>query len=223
MRFSSTRALLALTAVFAMSAVTASSALAIYPEFKPSTKQKFTSTGGAVKFATTAGETLECTGETSHGEVTGAATVGSVVLTFTGCYTRNVRGEDCSWGTPGDKTGEFVTNALKGELGEVAKSEAESGAGLLLEPESGTKIGLMEGPCFEGTSLEGKVAAEVTPTKTPTKTLKLVFVGKEGRQAIKHITMKELKKYEPELSFGDEVLSADFTETLSFEKELEVT
>lgn len=225
MRFISIRSVfLALVAVFAMSAVTAAAASALAPEFKPSTKQAFTGTAGAVTFSMTTGEALDCTSETSHGEVTGAKTVNSVVLTFTGCYVETSGGTRCSWGTPGDKTGEFVTKALKGELGEVAKTEAASGVGLLLKPESGTHdIGLIEAPCLPETYLEGDVVAEVTPTKTSAKTLKLVFVGKSGGQAIKFI-MKGLEKYSAHLEFeGVEALSVDFTETFSFEKALEVT
>jgi len=223
MRFKSTGVLLALVAVLAMSALTASAASAAAPEFKPSTNQTFTGSSGAVAWESSESK-ITCSKDTSKGEITGATTMGSVVLTFTECFASK-GGTRCYFNSKGAKgKGEIITDKLKGELGEVAESQATSKVGLVLEPEVGTKIAELESPCGDP-SIEGGVAAEVTPTKTSGKTLDLVFVGAGGLQKIKKLTKENgLKEYHPKLE-SDTLggLSIDFTEALSFEKALEVT
>lgn len=222
MRFKCRTAVAASVAVFALSAVVASAASAA-PEFKPSTKQAFTGTSGALTIETSSTEPVTCSKVTSAGEITGASTVGSLVLTLTGCETKE--GGDCSLTGEGLKTkGEIVTNALVGTLGEVKTTEATSGVGLLLEPASGTVWAKIQAPCFLGTEkLEGKLAVEVTPIKTLAKTGKLVSMGKEGNEKIKDIVVKGVKRT-PNLELGLLKISWEATETLTFNgNEVEIT
>jgi hypothetical protein len=215
MQFKARGVFLALVAVFAMSAVTASAASAAAPEFKPSTKQAFTGTSGALAMETSA-SAIACAKGTSDGEITGASTVGSVVLTLSGCQAEE-GGHLCYFESEGAKNkGEIVTNALDGALGEVASSEATSGVGLLLKPASGKDLADIEGNCVVTSELEGDVAAEVTPIKTSAKTLKLVFVGRKGAQKIKTIVVKGTAD-QPQLSYMYlENMSWNTTDTLEF-------
>jgi hypothetical protein len=222
MRFISRSGVALIIATLTMSVVAVSAASALQPEFKPSTKQGFTGASGAVRWENDE-IAITCAKSTSEGEITGATTMGSVVLTFTECYATK-SGTRCYFKSAGAKNaGEIITDKLKGELGEVAKAEAESKVGLLLQPEVKTEIARLESAC--GSPLvTGDIAAEVTPVKTSGKTLDLAFVGADGSQKIREITMKGPIHYAPQLkgeSFGD--LSLDFTEALTFEKALEVT
>ena len=102
-------------------------------------------------------------------------------------------GPGCKFKSVGAKnSGEIITTALVGELGEVNTTEATSGVGLLLRPASGTEWAKIEAPCIlpEWESMKGTLAAEVTPIKTLAKTLKLVMVGEKGSPRIKEITIK---------------------------------
>jgi len=205
-----------LVAVFAISAVVASAASAAAPEFKPSTKQAFTGSSGTLTIETTSLERITCSKVTSTGEITGASTVGAVVLTLTECNDKE--GAGCKLKTEGAKEGEIVTNALVGTLGEVKTTEATSGVGLLLEPASGKVWAKVEGPCIPIGSgyLEGSLAAEVTPIKTLAKTAKLVFVGGKGVNKIRTVVIKG-KETKPRLKgpWANEC-SWDTTETLTF-------
>jgi|HubBroStandDraft_2_1064218.scaffolds.fasta_scaffold83013_3 hypothetical protein len=221
MRHRRTGVLLALVAVLAMSAVVTSAASAAAPEFKPATKQVFSGTSGALTIQNSATNEITCSKETSTGEITSATTVGGVVLTLTGCESPEQGG--CKLTSEGAKNlGEIVTNALKGVLGTVKTSEAASGVGLLLEPASGSVWAKIEG-CITDWTLEGNLAAEVTPIKTLSKTGKLVFVGKDGHEAIRGIVVGG-KTEKPELLLHGGLISWSTTETLTFKSNaLEVT
>jgi hypothetical protein len=224
MQFRSRRTFLALVALLAMSAVTASAASAAAPEFKPSTKQAFTGSTGTITIGRGSFSPVTCSKGTSTGEITGASTVGSVVLTLTGCETKE--GSGCKFKSVGAKTnGEIITKALVGELGEVKTTEATSGVGLLLRPASGTEWAKIEGPCLLASPapISGTLAAEVTPIKTLAKTSEFVFVGTSGSQGIKEITIKG-KVNEPKFAFDGYTASWDTTETLTFKgNEVEIT
>jgi hypothetical protein len=219
---------LALVAVFAMSAVAASAASAAGPEFKPSTKQAFTGTSGTLKIEAGSSEAFYCSKGSSSGEITGASTVGSLVLTFTGCESKEKGG--CKFKSSGAKNeGEIITTPLAGELGEVKTTEATSGVGLLVKTASGTEeLALIEGHCLSSQwKLTGTVAAEVTPTKKLGKTVSLVFVGSKGHNKIWEIAVGG-KHDKPELKLrgGPEWggVSFETTETLTFKgNEVEIT
>jgi hypothetical protein len=224
MQRKSIRVLLTVMAVFAMTAVAASAAFAAEPEFKPGTKQAFTGTTGPLVIASAAlSET--CSKGSSAGEITSASTA-SAVLTFTGCEVKAAT-SSCSLTSVGAiNKGEIVTKALNGELGTT--TEATSGVGLLLEPASGEELTKIEAPCMSPAkwTIEGSVAAEVTPLKTSAKTLKLVFAPAKtgGASKIREITVKG-KKEKPELDgFDGATISWATTESLEFKSNaLEVT
>lgn len=189
-------AALAITAIVAASAVTAATALA-FPEFKPSTKQRFKSPGAT--FSTT-GESLTCASDSNVGEITGATSIGQVVLTFKGCTGKSGSSE-CSVNSTGASTGEIVTKTIKGELGEVAKSEAESGTGVLLEPETNKEFATIEGSCITTTAVSGTVAGEAPQTGRTSKFGYLAF----EKNRIKTITLKSGSKKPKLEAFGNTV------------------
>ncbi len=199
----------------------------IRPEFESSAKQKFTSKSATIKLATTS-ESVTCSAATNAGEISGATTVGKLVITFTGCKAK--KGEEaCTVKSVGGsaKEGELVTKTLKGELGEVEEAEAADEVGLLLEPETTKKIlTLASAKCVAETSLEGTMAGEVTPLATSTKTDKLVLAVSTGKQKIKSITVKSgstTKAVKPELVLAATEATAESTDELGFEKAVEVS
>lgn len=227
MRLHSRGVLLTIIAVVAMSVVTAASASAALPEFKPvPTKKKFTSTSGTVTWTLGGGtEKMTCTKNTSTGELTGAKTVGKVVVTFTGCKTTGTGG--CDVKSVGAKTaGEIITKSLSGELGTVKTTEAASGVGLLLKPETGTIwTEIPSNSCIGESILSGSLAAEVATIGKKQATNKLVFGMSGGKQAIRELTMDSGKLSEPEL-YGSGFwgpLAIQKTDEVTFEEALEVT
>jgi hypothetical protein len=218
--------LLALVAVFAMSAVTAAAASATTPEFKPvPAKKKFTSTSGYVQYTFNNGtEVLECNNSTAAGEVTGAKTLGKLVIKFTNCTTSGTGGSGCSVTSTGAKSGEIVTKSLEGELGTVKTTEAASGVGLLLKPESGKTWSVLAGnSCLSETQMSGSIAAEVPTIGKKQVTNKLVFSDPSGKQGIRSITLDSGKAEKPELVFWGTAMTMNTTDELSFEEALEVT
>jgi hypothetical protein len=63
---------------------------------------------------------LTCSGESGSGDITGRKTVGSVVLTFTGCESA---GSKCT--TSGQAEGEIASVGLEGTLGAITITEKE--------------------------------------------------------------------------------------------------
>jgi hypothetical protein len=224
-RFKARRMLVALVAVFAISAVATATASAALPEFKPvPTKKKFTSTSGAVTW--TAGtERLTCSSSATTGEITGASTLGDVVIKFTGCQQLNTKGT-CPLKSVGANAGEIVTDSLNGELGTVATKEATSGVGILLAPTTGStiaRIAATPAPCSgTETALQGNVAGEVATTSKKQMTNKLVFGVTSGDQNIKRITVKSGTK-SPELEAWGREWTIATTDEVAFEEALEVT
>jgi hypothetical protein len=88
----------------------------------PGPKAKFTTTIKALTVATLETVTKKrvvCTGETSTGEYTGRKTVGSVIITFTGCEMGSSK---CT--SAGAEEGEVATKTLEGVLG-IEKASTE--------------------------------------------------------------------------------------------------
>jgi hypothetical protein len=105
----------ALVAVFAVSAVASSAALAVEPEFKPE-KGVFPvtfsgSSTAASKLVTKANGTVECKSDSSSGEVTSAKEAKSVVVKFKECESEGFIKAKCT--TAGKATGEIETTTLK--------------------------------------------------------------------------------------------------------------
>jgi hypothetical protein len=133
---------------------------------------------------------------------------------------------NCKVNSPGAGEGEIVSNTLKGELGEVAASEATSKRGLLLKPETGKALFTVEkAACitFAG-SAEGSIAGEISPVGKSQTTSKLVFVeAGTGKQQIKQLTVKPGKSEAPSLTFGFLSAAEEATDDLAFDHAIEVT
>jgi hypothetical protein len=216
---------LALVAVFAMSAIIASTASA-FPEFLmlPSSKTfKGVSGVGTLKAGT---ETVTCESDENAGEVTSMDSVGKVSVTFHGCKVKVATGECTIKSTLTGSAGLIVTTSLRGLLGEVAEAEAKSKVGVLLEPETGivfTTLLATGAPCnTQETAVEGTLAGELTPIKALQTTLKLIFGLTSEKQNIKEITvLAGLKK--PKLgAYGVNTATLSTEDTLTFTGSVEV-
>jgi hypothetical protein len=162
---------LALFATFALSAVAATAASAA-PEFSKAKDTFTTSSGESVLKGT--GLTVSCKKDSGTGEVTSKTTVVGTVK-FEGC-----KGEIL-----GGKCPETISSTLVGTLGEVNAKEATSEVGLLFKAKEGA---FSEFKCGSITiKVEGSVAGEVTPTKTSSKTGKVIFALNGSAQKIKEI------------------------------------
>lgn len=209
---------LAFAAVLAVSALFAAAASAA-PEFKPSTKNAFKTTSGT-SVLEGSGNTFTCSSDSSAGEITGAKTVGGVVVDFTGCKSTGSGGSNCTAKSKNTTVeGLIVTTTLKGELGTT--KEATSGVGLTLTPET-TKIftELAANTCTKETKVTGSIAGEATPVGSLTTTGKLVFTVSSGKQAIKHITGTIT---EPELVAYTATATESTSDSVTYTKAVEVT
>jgi hypothetical protein len=217
---------LALVAVFAMSAIIASTASA-FPEFLMlPTGKTFTGVSGVATLVAGT-EKVTCQKDTNTGEVTSMDSIGKVTVHFLECKGENGKAETCtvkSAGAPETTTGLIITNSLRGLLGEVAETEAKSKVGILLEPESGVTFVTLQGPCLSPTeeAVEGTVAGELTPIKALQSTLKLILGVTSKKQNIKEITvLAGLKK--PKLTaFGIATATEETEDENTFEGKVEV-
>lgn len=193
---------LALVAAFSLSMGAVSTASA-FPEFNPATKQSYRSPHSI--WSDSSGSTT-CTTNTGAGEITGATTVGKVVLTYKGC-TAVVGGKMCTVKSPGAGEGEIITKTLKGQLGEVAPSEANSKVGLLLEAETGSAISVTSGSCLSESTLDGSVIGEVPPPGRSSKFSYIDFEKSGSHQRIQKLTLKSGSEFAELESFGEEVFA----------------
>jgi hypothetical protein len=183
----------------------------------------FTATSGANELETGSTQPIACQSDVATGEVTGEETVGSVMVTFSGCHSTEAGG--CTVKGGGAGTGKILSNVLDGELGSVKRSEATSEVGLLLLPTTGTEFTKIEGTCLlsEKTPVDGTVAGEVTPINASSTEGKLIFAGSKGKQEIKAIsvlgtTLKPVLK-----ALGLLESSEASVESLTFAEAIEVT
>jgi hypothetical protein len=212
-----------LVAVAALAVVASASASAALPEFSPApAKKKFTDTGGQV--SVTWGEwQLQCAKSSATGEVTSARTLGKVVITWTGCKNSANEGATyCSANSTGAKEGEIITKSLSGELGTA--TEASSGVGLRLTPETGSSLFTMvRNGCLTEGIVSGSLVSEVGVVGKKQATNEFIFKLASGKQAIKSITLDSGEVAKPSLTY----LSSDGTiawkDAVSFEEALEVT
>lgn len=195
---------LALVAILAVGAMAASSALAS-PEFTIlPTHPGFTSVAEGASVLRGATTSITCANSFTNGEVTSMDTIGKVAVKYTGCViTKGTCTTKVNSLT--GKTGEIVTNPIKGLLGTVKTSEAPSGVGLLFEPESGKRfVTFTANACSPEATTNGNVAGEVTPIKKSQPTDKIVLTGSGASQEIKEIVVLG-KPVKPELeAFGGE-------------------
>jgi hypothetical protein len=151
MRFISRSALGALVAVLAVTAASASPALASEPAFSAAhypDSLELTERENLPQYpsiVTAAGHSISCTGEASKGEVSSSKT-SSLTFVFTSCeargFTKPANGTKCN--SAGAKAGEVKTAKLEGKpvylnhLKEVGLVWAASGGGSFAEIECGT-------------------------------------------------------------------------------------
>lgn len=219
-------ALLGALAMLALSLATAGvAAAATKPEFKPvPTKKKFTSTAGGGTWKYLGGEKIHCTNSSLAGEISSAQAVGKVLITWTGCTSINLKGEECAANSEGAKAGEIVTKPLSGELGTVAKGEAETGVGLLFKPESKKNWFLLQGnKCALGVAFAGTLAAEVEYVGVKKATNALIVEGAGEGLKIKEITLDSGLVEKPRFEAFDKGVTFDTVYELTFEEPVEIT
>jgi hypothetical protein len=193
------------------------------PEFKPvPTKKKFTASGVGYTWGSS-GLSITCTGSSLAGEITGAQTVGKVVITWSGC--KGTVGEQ-KWpvNSEGAKAGEIVTMPLTGELGTVAKGEAETSVGLRLKAESKKNWFVLEEGEIDksSTAYSGDLAVEFDGLGKEADHGLFFQTGAEGMK-IKEITMDSGVVEKPKLEAGAKVVSIEADYPLTFEELVEVT
>jgi hypothetical protein len=213
-------------AVFAISAVVSAPAYAL-PEFKPSTKQKFTGKQvGSGTLENTAGEKVSCTGGGGPGEIASATLVAKVVVKFTGCSSS---GQECL--SSGASAKEIRTKTLKGELGEekTGKVTVEG-----LEAETGKTEAEFEcSPSFFKVKIKvtGGVICKVEPVGPPATTKgKLNCEQSGGKQKYTSFegseskTVRTLELIEENTKQNKTLKSGEMaTAEIEYEKAVEVT
>lgn len=169
---------------------------------------------------------VTCSNGLGEGEATSTETVGKMVIVYDSCMGEKgteKSEEECTVKSAGAKSeGEVVTKTLKGELGEVASSEAYTEGGLLLEPETGKTITELTGKCLgSSTGLAGSLAAEVLPAEVSTKVIEDNFAATSGKQLIKTISVKA-GNVKPKLELGgSEAVEQEYLE-MEFADEVEL-
>jgi hypothetical protein len=189
----------------------------------PGPKAKFTTTIKELTVATLETVTKKqvvCTGQTSTGEYTGRKTVGSVVITFTGCESGSSK---CT--SSGAAEGEVVTKTLEGVLG-IEKTSTEGPVkdkiALDLFPVGKTGL-LMEFSCgLTPVSVQGSV---LNPVKTNKMLLMATvkYAATAGKQ--KPDKFEGLPKDVLETSFGEaafEQSGLKLTEIQANEEKIEI-
>ena len=136
----------------------------------------FTASGGAV---TLRGEVLlfTCKASTVEGQITGAKTVGKVVVKLTGCLEPGFDSE-CE---TGGKPGEIQLNELTGELGYTNKST--KAVGLDLEPASGELLVTFQCPGdLSNVKLKGAIIGRIVQTNKIATTEVLQYKASGSKQ-----------------------------------------
>lgn len=123
------------------------------------------------------------------GEIEAANLVKRVKIGFYGCVGKGFRGGECRVNSRNAVAETVFTVALRGELVEVAATEAASGRGLRLVPETGRVFFELEGTCLpvSPAPIEGAIISEITPAKEEKEKLTLNWAGSAGRQKIQNI------------------------------------
>jgi hypothetical protein len=224
---------LALTIAVTLGAVLASAAAAA-PEFLHGGKEVktgFTLKGKTTTIYADVSETkykIVCTSAAATGKVTSTTKVETVVNKFKGCKAKKgAEKHECEVKStePAGKKEEIVTKTLKGRLGSVAKAEAESEVGLILEPAEGEAYAVITGSteCLpkETSEARGDLIGEITPIKVEQKTGEIAYkTTGEVQQNIKKFT-GESATHELEL-FGVKT-PLESTDSIEFEVTVEIT
>jgi hypothetical protein len=121
---------------------------------------------------------VACSEDENAGVIESPDSVGGLVIVFRGCKSSGSGGSSCTAKSVEANEGEIVTTELMGEFGSVKTSEASSGEGLLLLPESGKRLAtLASNKCTVETAIEGQLAGEVSPVGVSQTTGKLTFAA----------------------------------------------
>jgi len=213
----------ALIATLAMSLVSVAAASAALPEFKPASGTFKTLTLGNTTVAA-GGNTLTCSHITGSGEITGAMSVGKVLVKFTGCKAENVSKATCVVRSSSGGTGEIDTETLNGLLGLILATVGDftSDVGLYLFPASGTVFTNLQGSCITTSKVTGSIAGEVTPIGTLTLIGKLRLGATGGKQNITTIDLLG-GVMEPELAFFGSVATVTLENDTTLNVKTEVT
>jgi hypothetical protein len=213
---------LTLVAVIALSLAVASAAFA-EPLFLP-VGATFTGTSGVATLEA-AGETIECTADTSSGTITTPHLVGGITVDFTGCKSINAAKESCTAKSVGASTaGLILTKTLHGVLGLILPKGTGSGVGLLLLPVENKKfVEIESNKCAVAVTVSGNLVGEVKPIGVHTTKGTLVFQkGTEGG-SIKDFDLSLGGLVIPKLeAFGKEA-GEQTTETITWSTEVEVS
>jgi hypothetical protein len=154
---------------------------------------------------------ITCQQTKGEGELSSTTTVSSVTISFSECSIV-AGGHKCSFGP-------FTTYKLKGQTGEIAKAEAASEVGILLEPETGSRIAIFEKtPCSPEGIIQGKIAGEMVGVEGTE--FKLVFERNKENQKIKNFETSADTNAKPELFLVGFQLTWESTEALKFEESL---
>jgi hypothetical protein len=161
---------------------------------------------------------VACSEDEDAGVIEGPDSVGGLVIVFRGCRSSGSGGSSCTAKSVEANEGEIVTNELMGEFGSVKTSEASSGEGLLLLPESGKRLTrLASNKCTIEATVTGLLAGEVSPVGVSQTTGKLTFAVTSGKQNINDIhTLAGL--VEPELDAFGVPATEEGSETLTYEE-----
>lgn len=182
--------LAAVAALAVMATIGAAAASASQPKVEPeggTFPVTFTGSGGAGKLETTPEgaekkvRTVNCTENTSSGEVNSATTVKKVAVTFKGCTATGPFGIKLNCTTAGKAAGEIVTTTLKGTLVYIKSGSSE--AGILLEPESGTTFAEFTCGGVQKLTVTGSLVGKLTPVNTLTNAFTLTFSQTAGVQS----------------------------------------
>lgn len=192
------------------------------PRFLPPIKPKFSIKGGSTDlYDHTNKVIIACTSNEGKGEVTGETTLGKILLTYHGC-TGTKDGEKCTVKSEGASAEEINTKELTGDLGNVKVSEAESEAGVDLEPSGTAELMQLTGTCVLPcpSMVSGNVIGEIPKSALLEEGSKEEIVFSELSESQK---IKKLEGAEDILTvFGSEgALSS--SEELTFEEEVAIS
>jgi hypothetical protein len=133
-----------------------------------------------VTFETTSKQKLTCTGESGSGSITGAQSVGGIVMTFSGCASA---GGACT--SPAQVSGVIVTSSLQGTVGieRITEKEGREVQHLAISYSAEGGGALLEYACGAGAevAIEGAALAPA-PSDHMAKTTALKFSQSAGKQ-----------------------------------------
>jgi|GEM_PF-2394687 hypothetical protein len=180
-----------------------------------------TGSSGSVSLETASTKPVDCATSATTGSITGPRTVGSVMITFSGCHS--TEGSGCSVKGGGASTGKILTSALDGELGLATQSTL--GIALLLLPTSGTEFVKLEGSCLlvSPAAVDGSLGGELTPINRSQSTDKLIVSGSTGKQSITSIKVLSTTVKPSLKAFGLLEASVNASASLAFGEAVRVT